>query len=70
MKIHRIKIPRYKDVTSHDGYAIIPERMRVQFEIGKCKDWIEIPYIMPTDEEAIIKEIKRILFITDANPEP
>lgn len=70
MIIHEIKIPEYTDARTRDRYHIIPSYLNVLFEIGKCKDWITIPYIVPTDEEAIIKKIKRILMIDDANPEP
>ena len=70
MTINEIKIPDYIDAHSRDGYNIIPQHLNVLFEIGKCKDWITIAYIVPTDEEAIIKEIKRILMIPYANPKP
>ena len=70
MIIHEIKISKYLDATSRDGYNIIPERIRVLFEVGKCKDWIELSYIIPTNEGAILNEIQRILFLEHANPEP
>jgi len=68
MELLEVKI-EYVDASYRGEINHIPSYLNVHFSIGKCNDWVTIKYIVPTDEDAILAEVKRVLKIEDANTE-